>query len=252
VTTSQLSLITCFLYVMGAFPSFRYLTRAHPFIRLHFYLLSLPALIGHGFLLYRWIETGGGQNLPLLYMVSLFLWLIGWCIVSMPKHFHAISIGLYPLAALSILLATYYPSQHIVHTAHDIGALIHIGTATLAASILGLAGLQACLITLQSKRLHQPHAFWQGLPPLEAMEQLLFRIIAVGFLFLTSALISGFYFIAQTYPLSKMILSFFIWAALLSLLFSRYILHYRGMRIVKSASLSIAGLWITYFISKIF
>src|SRR5260221_12536220 len=98
-----------------------------------------------------------------------------------------------------------------------------------------IAALQAILMTLMERRLHgRPLAGpLAALPPLLTMEQLLFRVILAGFVFLTPTLVTGIVFSETLFGRAMKfdhktvfaVASWFIFAALLA---GRYFYGWRG------------------------
>jgi ABC-type uncharacterized transport system permease subunit len=65
----------------------------------------------------------------------------------------------------------------------------------IAYGLFVIALLHAALMAVLERRLHHKHAgFFASLPPLLTLEQLLFRVIAAAFVFLTLTLITGIAF----------------------------------------------------------
>ncbi len=84
---------------------------------------------------------------------------------------------------------------------------VHLLLAILAYSLLTIAAMHALLMATMERRLHGEAAAGSGrlafvidrLPPLLAMEGVLFRLIAVGFILLTATLLSGIFFSDQLF-----------------------------------------------------
>jgi ABC-type uncharacterized transport system permease subunit len=71
---------------------------------------------------------------------------------------------------------------------------LHLALAMVAYSLFVIALLHATLMAVVERRLHQKGSFFAGLPPLLTLEQLLFRVIAAAFVFLTLTLATGIVF----------------------------------------------------------
>lgn len=116
--------------------------------------------------------------------------------------------------------------------------VIHIFLAVLAFSVITVAALEAILIAIQEKLLHQktPSKNLKRLPPLESMENLLFQTVFVGFLLLTAVLISSIVFFGNIFTpdlLPKTILTMLAWITFGVLLVCRWWLGWRGYQALR-------------------
>lgn len=202
---------------------------------------SILAIVGHGWILYKLIETPQGQNLDWLIMLSFTLWLMNvfTFIMSLRAPINNLCVLTYPLAALSLGLALFFGGNAVIDTKTQLGVLAHILISFFAISLLSLASLQALLLGLQNFLLkhHRPSPILRFLPPLQTMEGLLFLIIISGMLFLSASLLSGFFFqpgLAITaYLVPKSILALSAWILLTLLLIGRYFFGWRGPTAVR-------------------
>lgn len=252
----QLSILTALLYIlMGVWQAAYVFTRwRHPGVLGRAGVLC--ALIGHTVLLYWAVETGSGQNLPLVNIFSLLTWSMGWVVFSMPSRYSAENIGivLSPLSALAVCLPLFFPQQAVLQTLAHPGVLGHILLSLLAASLLGLGALQAVLVALQHARLSRHAPVWQVLPPLLTMEALLFRLLWAGFFLLTASLVTGMLFVENFFVpqlFSKTFFSFLAWALLGALLWGRAAYGWRGAVATRSTFAGVLLLWLAYFGSKL-
>lgn len=101
-----------------------------------------------------------------------------------------------PLAAVATPLPAIFPGLTSDGSYAAAPAFkLHLALAMIAYSLFVIALLHATLMTLMERRLHAKRAgFVANLPPLLTMEQLLFRIIAAAFAFLTLTLVTGMAF----------------------------------------------------------
>lgn len=114
---------------------------------------------------------------------------------------------------------------------------IHLVLSLIAYGLYGLATVHAILMAILEKRLHDgfelPH--WGTLPSLVFMDQLLFRMLWVGFIFLTATDASGIFFSQQIFgkPLvwnHKVVFSVVAWMIYGCLLAARYGWGIRGRK----------------------
>ncbi len=141
-------------------------------------------------------------------------------------------------------------------------ASFHIWISVIAFMILGMAAVQASFIYLQNyflRRTEQSRfSAFRGLvgllPPMETMETQLFRIIMLGFIFLSISLISASAFVDGLYTahhVHKIFLSALAWILFAILLLGRYRAGWRGPTAVRWTLMGVVLLMIAYFSSKL-
>jgi len=219
-------------------------------------LFMLSALTGHGFLLYEWVETSNGQNLDPWIMFSLTTWLMGLIIAFTIKTPSRELIPLvFPVALVSIMAVNYYGGVTVIDTKLQPGVLSHIFLSLLAISILFLAAFQASLLWVQDSFLkqHRQSALLRFIPPLETMEKLLFKILWIGLITLTLALLTGALYIESFFSklLSpKIVLSLGAWGLFATLLIGHYFKGWRGKTAIRLTIGSVFVLFSAYFGTK--
>ena len=132
---------------------------------------------------------------------------------------------------------------------------LHILSSILAFSLLNIAALQALLLALQDQHLrsHHPKRLILALPPLQAMETLLFQMLGTGIVFLTIALFSGFLFVENLFAqhlAHKTVLSICAWLIFTSLLVGRIRYGWRGKTAIQWTLIGFVLLLLAYFGSK--
>jgi len=103
-------------------------------------------------------------------------------------------------------------------------------------------------------RHHHLNPVVRNLPPLEVLENLLFRLIGVGFLMLTVSLVSGTVFINDIFAqhlVHKTILSILTWLIFGVLLFGRWRYGWRGSLAVRLTLAGVVLLVLSYFGTKL-
>jgi len=217
-------------------------------------MLGTLAVLGHAAFLHYSIDTIAGQNLSALNLASLACWLIAlfFTFLVITRPFEKLAVIVFPLAALSILFAYWFPQEHFVATAKDLRNLWHILLAIVTFSVLAFAGIQAFLLALQDRHLRlKNHFSWLNrLPPLDAMEKLLFQTLVIGFLFLTVLLWSSVYFYHEalwSQQLSKTVVACVAWIIFAVLILGRKLLGWRGKKALVCTSLGVGLVLILYF-----
>ena len=159
----------------------------------------------------------------------------------------------FPLAALFALI--YQLHGHAPPGPMDWQLQLHAWCALFAYATLAIAALIAMLLWVQERALRRRefHRWLRVLPPLTEMETLLFRTIAVGFVLLTAALITGDLFVHDMFAqhlAHKTILSILSWIAFGTLLYGRWRYGWRGNHAVRWTLVAMALLLLAFYGSK--
>ena len=220
-------------------------------------LIGLAAIIVHASLLYPAILTSSGLNLGFFYAASLIALTTALLLIlaSLFEPVENLGIPVFVLAALSILLLLVNPAEHLLTESSSWQLDTHILTSLLAYSILGLAVVQAVLLAIQDRHLHnrQPGGFIRALPPLQVMEALLFQMIAAGYALLTLALVTGVLFLEDIFAqhlVHKTVLSIIAWGVFGTLLWGRWRFGWRGRVAIRWTIGGFIFLMLAYFGSK--
>lgn len=217
------------------------------------------AITLHGIVLYHHVFTaGGGVNLGFFNALSLFSWLIVLILVvtSLSKPVENLGVAIFPLAAITVVLELIFPSKDILNEAEAVKLEAHILISIFAYSILSLAAVQAILLAIQNKQLHDRRllGFVKALPPLETMETLLFQMIGLGFFLQSLSLITGMLFLKNMFAqhlAHKTILSITAWLVFAILLWGRWRYGWRGKTAIRWTLSGFASLLLAYFGSKL-
>jgi ABC-type uncharacterized transport system permease subunit len=174
---------------------------------------------------------------------------------ALDKPVEKLGVAIFPLAAILLVLDMSFPEhkQHLV--THSWQMSVHILSSIIAYSLFNIAALQAILLSVQEHQLrrHQSRRLMLVLPPLQAMEVLLFQLIAVGLFFLTVSLSSGFIFIEDLFAqhlVHKTVLSIFAWIVFSALLIGRLRYGWRGAAAIRWTLVGFVLLLMAYFGSK--
>ncbi len=201
----------------------------------HFLILIPLAL--HTSLLARAMFSGGEMYMSVGTALSTIVWLsvlIYWLgnFFYRLEGVHALVI---PVAALGVLMPILLPPVKPLANAGMPFFRVHLVISMLAYSFFTIASLHVLLMAVLEKRLHAGTLppLLRGLPPLLAMERLLFRIIAAGFVLLTLTLASGMLFSEELFgkPLQlthKVVFGIVAWIIFGTLLLGRVRWGWRG------------------------
>jgi ABC-type uncharacterized transport system permease subunit len=223
------------------------------------------AMMLHGVLLYHQIVTPRGLNLHFFNALSMVSILVAGLLfaVTVNKPLENLAIIVLPVAAITLALdqvirndaAISVPGNSEVVPGNS-GVELHALISLLAFSLLSIAALQAILLAIQNRHLHNRHpgGLIRALPPLQLMEQLLFQLIAVGFILLSLALLSGFLFLEDIFAqhlVQKTILSVAAWLVFAVLLWGRWRFGWRGRTAIRWTLGGGFFLMLAYFGSKL-
>ncbi|PKM11245.1 MAG: phosphohydrolase [Gammaproteobacteria bacterium HGW-Gammaproteobacteria-3] len=200
----------------------------------------------------RYFNFGFFNTASLMALLVALLLLIA----VLNKPVEKLGVIVFPLAAAMLGLDMLYPEElHVVST-HNWQMNTHILSSITAFSLLNIAALQAILLAIQNRQLrsHQPKRLIASLPPLQAMESLLFQMILLGLFFLSISLITGFLFIEDLFAqhlVHKTVLSIIAWLIFTGLLFGRIRYGWRGQTAVHWTLAGFVLLLLAYFGSKL-
>ena len=214
-------------------------------------------VLSHTFVLYESLFTPQGLDINFFNVLSLVAWLVSLLLIlatiTMPVE--CLGIIVFPFAAMVLALNTGNGTPHLLDYKMSTGLISHILFSILAYSLLSIAAVQAILLYVQDVLLHnkRPGGFIRALPALETMETLLFRIIALGFVMLSVALIIGGLYLDDMFAqhlVHKTILSLIAWALFAVLLWGRWQFGWRGRIAIRWTITGFLFLMLAYFGSK--
>jgi len=211
--------------------------------RARFYGLGLLAIAIHGYLLHTWIDLATGQNLSLVNIISMTIWLaaVGTVIASSFLPLANLSVAIFPMAIISVFFVLFMggvSGELILPTAEDPRQLFHILLSLLAASVVCMAGLQAGFAAVQQRKLklNQGAGIMEILPSLQRSEQLLFRFVWLAFGLLSLLLLTSFLWLSPIFSvqvLPKAILTLLSWLVFAVLLWGHYLSGWRGLVAIR-------------------
>ena len=219
--------------------------------------VALTAMAIHAFILYGDVARSEGINVGFTNMSSLATLFVATLLVltAFKKPIENLGILILPIAAATLLIELAIPTVHILSTQEQRGLGVHILFSILAYSLLGLAAVQAVLLSIQERGLHNRHpgGYIRALPPLETMETLLFQMIIIGFVLQTMSLASGFIYLEDMFAqhlVHKTILSLVAWLVFAILLIGHWRYGWRGRTAVRWTLSGFFTLLLAYFGSK--
>ncbi len=221
--------------------------------------LSLAAWCVHGVSLFGILSVMSSPILSIGVSASLAAWLITGIVIysSFRKPTSSLLIVIMPLSSLCVALTMYTP---LAASSQDtsLGSSIlfaHILLSFAAYALLAIAALLALILAYQNSVLkaHHPSTLSRALPPLQAMEGILFETLAIGVALLTLGLGSGFLFLEDMLAQKvahKTVLSICAWFIFSGLLVGHYCLGWRGRIAIRWTLIGFGFLVVAYFGSK--
>ena len=201
------------------------------------------ALLLHGMLLVHGMYQDGQLRFGFAHALSATLWITALivCAETMFSASRGLFLLVLPIAAIASFLPVLFPGALIGRPSASPLFQVHLLLAILAYSLLTIAAIHALLMATMERRLHGETMAAPGrlgfvidkLPPLLAMEGVLFRLISVGFVLLTATLVSGIFFSEQLFgrPLRfdhKTVFAIAAWLVFAGLLIGRLVFGWRG------------------------
>ena len=220
------------------------------------WVCALTALVDHSFSLVHALRTYGPWMIDLRMAMSLLGWTLGMlaCVVVVDRGNRVIAAILFLNAGIGAALTGGSPRFEVsVPPSWELTA--HILLSMGAAALLFGAAVTALLIFFLDRRLRKRRIsnLPSALPPLDELENVMFRLITAGFVLLTMALFTGFVFVTNLFAqhlIHKTVLSVIAWVLFAVLLAGRARFGWRGRPAVRWTLVGFAVLLLAYFGSK--
>lgn len=203
------------------------------------------------------VEPELGQNMSMLNVASLVGWLISvtMLIASFRLPNTILLPVVYSFTGMIVLLSGFMPSAHVIQINVNPNLLIHISLALFAYACLAIASLYAVQLSYINFRLKEKNAslLHSSLPPLMAVENILFKLLLVGTILLTLSLVSGFMFLDNMFAKEqahKTLLSLLAWGLYTLILMGHFIFGWRGRSVIWSTIVGGILLTLAYFGSR--
>ncbi|HAZ60270.1 MAG TPA: hypothetical protein DCY89_01695 [Gammaproteobacteria bacterium] len=234
------------------------LSAGEPSRRQRWLLLGLAAAGGHLFVLWDALVVPEGIAFGVLHAASALAFSLA--LLTLAGGFRApldnLLIVLLPLAALLLALTAWLPDHLHPIQRFDAGLGVHILGSLLAHSLFTLAAIEAVWLLIAERRLRSRRPGWvlAFLPPLAYMEQLLFRLLAAGFLLLTVSLTAGMLYVEDFYAqhlVHKAVLASAAWVLFGILVIGRVLAGWRGRTAIRLTLSGFVLLALAYFGTRV-
>ena len=242
------------LYTVSAWLMLRSVTR--PRIGPIAWALTLAAIFAHSDAIVRMMRVDGPVSIGLLEAFSMLGWTLAvlacfMCIERQNRVLGAILLAFAGFGAAFTGSGRTYAEENV--PGWDLTA--HILLSMGAAALLFAAAVTAVLLVFLDKRLRTRRLadLPSALPPIDALEKVMFRLIGAGFALLTLALLTGFVFVTNLFAqhlIHKTLLSLVAWVLFGILLFGRTRYGWRGRGAVRWTLSGFGVLILAYFGSK--
>jgi ABC-type uncharacterized transport system permease subunit len=246
--------ITLFLFVLYATGGWLMLRSAtRPRLEPFAWAVILAAIVGHSDSIMRMMRMHGEFSIGVFEAVSLLGWFLAVlaCLVSIDRQNRVLGAILLASAAVGAAL-TGAGRNYAEATASGWELTAHILLSMAAAALLFAAAVTALLLIFLERRLRARRLanLPSVLPPLDALEKIMFRLIGAGFGFLTLALFTGFVFVTNLFTqnlVQKTVLSVIAWLVFGVLLIGRLRFGWRGRSAVQWTLSGFGILAVAYF-----
>lgn len=214
------------------------------------------ALCAHAGLIFLPALTGQALSTNFFHALSLVSWAMAAVMTLSNGQTRArvLLAMIWPIALLSAVAAALSPTTP-ADAVSGWQIRLHVVIALSAYALLSIAALQALVVAWQERALRAKHfsATLRALPPLSAMEELLFQYIIAGFAMLTLTVLSGALFIDDwmaQHLVHKTVLTLLAWVVFGCLVFGRWKFGWRGRTAVNWTLVGMLVLLLAFFGSK--
>ncbi len=246
-----LAIILFLLYTASAWAMLR--SVKNPRLEPLAWVLILSAIIGHSETIMLMMRSSARFSIGLLEAMSLLGWTLAVlaCLVSIDKQNRVLGAILMLSAAVGAAM-TGAGRSYAEATSVGWELTAHILLSLGAAALLFAAAVTATLLVFLDRRLRTRRLsnLPSALPPLDALEKVMFRLIAAGFGLLTLALLTGFIFVTNLFTqnlVQKTVLSIIAWLLFGVLLVGRLRFGWRGRSAVRWTLWGFGILAVAYF-----
>jgi ABC-type uncharacterized transport system permease subunit len=246
-----LAIILFLLYTASAWTMLR--SVKNPRLEPIAWVLIFIAIIGHSDAIMHMMRANARFSIGLLEALSLLGWTLAVlaCLVSIDKQNRVLGAILMVSAAVGAAM-TGFGRSYAEATSVGWELTAHILLSMGAAALLFAAAVTAILLVFLDRRLRTRRLsnLPSALPPLDALEKIMFRLIAAGFGLLTLALLTGFIFVTNLFTqnlVQKTVLSLIAWLLFGVLLVGRLAVGWRGRSAVRWTLWGFGILAVAYF-----
>ncbi|MFV0277383.1 MAG: inner membrane protein YpjD [Parahaliea sp.] len=221
-------------------------------------LAGLLALTCHAVVAWDSISADDGVHLGFYRVAALVFFVVNLVCLGLTltgRPLHNLLLLLFPLSAVAVLVSSLGPqTERGSHLGP--GLLMHVASSLLAYAVLTLAALQAAVLSVLDRQLHnrQPGGIVRLLPPLQRMENMLFELLWLGVMLLSVAIVTGFVFVDDLFAqhlVHKTVLTIVAWVIFSTLLWGHSQRGWRSQTAVRLTLFGFLSLMLAFFGSKL-
>jgi ABC-type uncharacterized transport system permease subunit len=246
------------LYVCGTIIQISALKRqTHP-PRTRTMAVAVPAISLHALTVWLIMVRPEGLDLG-LFSIAALVTLVMILFVLVASHWQPLEnlfILIYPIGIVALVGAIFRTGVTHPPEALSAGLFAHALISLAAYTVLAMAATQAIAVSIQEHTLRAKHrmGLLRLLPPLLAMERMLFQLLWAGLLLLTLSVASGFLFLTNMFEqrgiVHHTVLSLVSWVIFAALLTGHHVLGWRGVTATRWTLAGFGFLALAYFGSK--
>ncbi len=218
--------------------------------------VSLASIVAHSDAIVRMVRINESFSIGLLEAIALLAWTLGVlaCLISIERQNRVLGALLLASAAFGAV-ATGAGHGSVAANVPGWELTAHILLSMGAAALLFAAAITALLLVFLDRRLRTRRIadLPKVLPPLDALEKVMFRLIGAGFFLLTLSLLTGFVFVTNLFTQNltqKTVLSLIAWTIFGVLLIGRIRFGWRGRSAIGWTLSGFGVLALAYFGAK--
>ena len=253
-----LAIIAILLYLFSTYRQLSVIYTDKPVSRTGVLTTGAIATVLHSIIWFMPVFNDGTLVFSFFSVGSLIALVISVLIIisAIKKPLENLFLGIFPMAALLLLLNLLMPANINASAQWSPGVTSHIVLSIIAYSVLTIAAFQAVMLLVQNHQLKHKHlsGIMRILPPLQTMDRLLFEMLGVGTLLLSLAIASGFIFLDNIFAqhlLHKTVFTLIAWGILSFLIFAHWRFGWRGNVASKWTLTGTGFLILAYFGSKL-
>ena len=246
-------LFAVFFYLMGSvFQTMNF--RSNKDTRSQVFIFGGLAVLAHALSAYGVILRTDGFHFGLFEITTLITLSISLSVLisSLRKPLQILFLGLFPLAAISIVASLVIRSDY-PPTNMSLTLASHVLISILSYSFITIAALQAGFLAYQDHQLKHGHTggLIRKFPSLQDMEAFLFELVWVGQMLLTLTITTAFLFFDDIWGVDgvihKTVFSLLAWIVFAVLLWGRHQLGWRGQTAIRGTLIGFALLIIGFY-----
>ncbi len=220
-------------------------------------ILLAAALAAHAVVLWSTTVMTDGLNFSVFNASSLVAWCIALAVLMLLLNLRpveSLAVTVLPLVAVAVGVEFAFPSTRDVISNVSTGMRLHIAFALVAYSLFAIATLQALFLAFADRKLRRHRPVLHFLPPLPAMEAVMFQLTLLAFVLLTVSLVLGAIYTADIraqHLAHKIVFSVLAWLVFAMLVAGRWHFGWRGRHAVRYVTAGFALLALAFFGTKI-